>query len=160
MQALWAIVSAGLFTRPWCPMSARVRILRMFGATVGDGVRIRSGVRVHWPWKLVIGDDVWIGVDAWLLNLEAIDIGSDVCISQQVLLCTGSHDARSSTFEFDNAPIIIEDGVWVATRATVLKGVTVGSRSVIGATALVTRDVPPNATVLAPASQLKSRRSK
>jgi putative colanic acid biosynthesis acetyltransferase WcaF len=149
-QALWFGVSALLVERLWCPSRVRVALLRLFGAQIGKRVLIRHGVRVHLPWKLTIADDVWIGVDAWLLNLEPITIGSNVCISQAALLCTGSHSAESESFEFDNAPIRIEDGVWVAARSTVLRGVTLGAGAVIGATALVTQDVPPGATVLAP----------
>jgi putative colanic acid biosynthesis acetyltransferase WcaF len=70
-----------------------------------------------------------------------------------VLLCTGSHDRTSASFEFDNAPIRVEDGAWVAARATVLRGVTIGRDAVVGATALVTRDVPPQGVVLAPRAQ-------
>lgn len=151
-QVTWLLVSGTVFARWWCPARLRVMILRVFGAEVGRGVLIRHRVRIHWPWKLTIGDNSWIGEEAWLLNLEPIAIGSDVCISQAVLLCTGSHDARSATFEFDNGPIRIEDGAWVATRATVLRGVTVGGDAVVGACALVTRDVPSGSRILAPTS--------
>jgi putative colanic acid biosynthesis acetyltransferase WcaF len=65
-------------------------------------------------------------------------------------LCTGSHDRHSSTFEFDNAPIRVQHGAWIATRATVLRGVEIGEDAVVGATALVTSDVPSGAVVLAP----------
>ena len=99
-----------------------------------------------------------IGVDAWLLNLEPISIGSNVCISQGAMLCTGSHDAKSPTFEFDNAPIVIEDGAWVATRATILRGVTIGRDSVIGATALVYSNVPQASRVLASPTTIQTRR--
>jgi putative colanic acid biosynthesis acetyltransferase WcaF len=148
----WLTVSGLVFTRWWCPAKVRVALLRAFGATVGDGVLVRHRVRVHWPWKLTIGDDTWIGEDAWILNLEPVTLGSDVCISQGVLLCTGSHDRQSPTFEFDNAPIRVEDGAWLAARSTVLRGVTVGAGATVGACALVARDVPPGATVLAPAA--------
>lgn len=150
VQAAWMLVSGTVFTRWWCPARARVVLLRAFGAQVGTGVLVRHGVRIHWPWKLVIGDNTWIGEGAWILNLEPVTIGSDVCVSQTVLLCTGSHDRRSPTFEFDNAPIWIEDGAWLAARSTVLRGTRVGRGAVVGAGALVTRDVPPFATALAP----------
>ncbi|GAA2064434.1 hypothetical protein GCM10009722_27270 [Williamsia deligens] len=65
-------------------------ILRAFGASIGHGVVFRHNVRVHWPWRLTIGDNSWIGEGAWILNLERVHIGDDVCISQDVLLCTGS----------------------------------------------------------------------
>lgn len=152
-QAAWQLASS-LLVVPWfVPPRVRVIVLRAFGAKIGTGVNLRAGVRVHWPWKLEIGDDSWIGERAWLLNLEPIRIGSDVCVSQAAFLCTGSHDRRSPSFEFDNAPIRVEDGAWIAARATVLRGVTVGADSVVGATALVTKDVPPGATVLAPRAQ-------
>lgn len=154
-QIAWLLCSGLVFTRWWCPARLRVDLLRAFGATVGDAVLVRHRVRVHWPWKLTIGDRSWIGEGAWLLNLEPIVIGSDVCISQGVLLCTGSHDRRSPSFEFDNAPVTVEDGAWVAVRATVLRGVTVGADAVVGAGSLVTRDVPPGSTVLAPAARAR-----
>src|SRR5690349_3406752 len=105
VQVLWLFVSGTIFTRWWCPARLRIQILRLFGAEIADGVLVRHRVRIHWPWKLSIGANSWIGEGAWLLNLEAITIEDNVCISQEVLICTGSHDPRSPTFEFDNAPI-------------------------------------------------------
>ncbi|MDX6218232.1 MAG: putative colanic acid biosynthesis acetyltransferase WcaF [Frankiales bacterium] len=147
VQAVWFAVMNVIFMAWWCPARLRPALLRAFGATVGEGVFIRHRVRVLWPWKLTVGNDVWIGEDAWLLNLEPITLGDDVCLSQGAYLCTGSHDWRASDFRYDNAPITVEAGVWVATRATVLRGVTVGRDAVIGAQALVTRDVPAAAIV-------------
>lgn len=156
-QALWVVTSSCVLEKVWFPSSMRVKVLRAFGAHIGDDVLIRHGVRVHWPWKLSVGDHVWIGVDAWILNLEPVTLGSNVCISQGALLCTGSHDAGSPTFEFDNAPIDIRDGAWIAARATVLRGVTVGEGAVVGAAALVVKDIPPNARVVAPAAVSAAR---
>jgi putative colanic acid biosynthesis acetyltransferase WcaF len=79
-----------------------------------------------------------------------VTIGDDVCISQEVLLCTGSHDRYSPTFEFDNASILIEDRAWIAARATVLRGVRIGADAVVGATALVTSDLAVGAVAFAP----------
>ena len=152
VQLLWMIVSDALTNRWWCPNSLRVKVLRAFGAQIGNGVLIRYNAKIHWPWKLEIGDYSWLGEEAWILNLENVSIGSDCCISQQALICTGSHDRYSPTFEFDNGPIAIGNSVWVATRATVLRGVTVGDGATIGALALVTRDVPVGGTVFAPRS--------
>lgn len=155
IQLSWLLVSGLIFTRWWCPASLRARLLRLFGAQVGSGTVIRQGVRIHWPWKLTVGDHTWIGEGAYLLNLEPISLGNDVCLSQQALLCTGSHDHREASFDFDNAPIDVEDGVWVAARATVLRGVRIGTGAVVGATALVTQDVPPGSIVLAPQAQVR-----
>lgn len=151
-QALWVALSTMLFTQVWCPNRLRCSILRAFGASIGNGVLIKHDVRVQWPWKLSIGDNSWIGVGAYLYNIEQLTIGSDVCISQQAFLCTGSHDHRSPVFEYDNGPIVLHDGVWVGARAVVLRGVTIGANSVIGATALVASDVDASTVVLAPQS--------
>ncbi len=137
VQALWFAVLNLVFVKWWCPSRLRVRILRMFGATVGTGVLIRHRVRVHWPWKLAVGDHAWIGEDVWMMNLEPLTIGHDTCLSQGARLICGSHDRRSPTFEFDNGPIVIGDGVWVAAGCTVLRGSVVGDYAVLGANATV-----------------------
>lgn len=149
-QVAWMVASDLLTTRWWCPLRLRIAVLRRFGATIGEGVLIRHNVRIHWPWKLSVGDNSWIGEDAWILNLEPVTIGSNVCISQGVLLCTGSHDRRSPTFEFDNAPIAVGDGAWLAARATVLRGVEIGHACTIGTNAVVYSNVPAQSMLLAP----------
>lgn len=144
-QALWFCVLNTVFIKWWCPAGWRPRLLRLFGAEVGHGVFIRHRVRVLWPWKLVIGNDCWIGEDVWLLNLEPITLGDDVCLSQAAFLITGSHDRNSATFEYDNAPIAVRRGGWVAARAVVLRGVEVGEEATVAAGAVVATDVPPGA---------------
>ncbi|MGC0362817.1 putative colanic acid biosynthesis acetyltransferase WcaF [Rhodococcus sp. 27YEA15] len=150
VQIAWLIVSGSVLSQWWCPNGVRVAVLRRFGADIGDGALVRHRVRIHWPWKLKIGAHSWIGEGTWILNLEPVTIGSNTAISQDVLLCTGSHDHRSPTFEFDNAPIVIGDRAWIAARATILRGVRVGDDAIVGATALVTKDVAGGTTVLAP----------
>lgn len=150
VQIAWFVVSGAVLMHWWCPGTVRVAVLRLFGAHIGPGTLIRHRVRIHWPWKLSVGASSWIGEGTWILNLEQVTIGDDVCISQDVLLCTGSHDRMSVTFEFDNAPIRVDEGAWIAARATVLRGVHVGADAVVGATALVTKDVAAGALVVAP----------
>ena len=132
-QIAWLVVQNLVFRGWWLPMRARPAILRWFGASVGEGCRIRQDVRVHWPWKLSMGDGCWLGEGAWILNLEPVTLGSAVCISQEALICTGSHDASSPTFDFDNAPITIGQGAWVCARAIVLRGATVAAGEVVPA---------------------------
>lgn len=155
-QALWVATSTLVFTRVWCPNRLRCAILRWFGAEIGAGVLIRHRVTVQWPWKLSIGDNSWIGTNTELYNIDTIDIGSDVAVSQHVYLCTGSHDRHSPTFEFDNGPIVIENGAWLCARSTVLRGVTIGANTIVGATALVSRDVPPDSIVRPPQSTVSA----
>lgn len=147
VQALWVAAMNLLFSAWWFPRKLRPPLLRAFGATVGDNVFIRHRVRVLWPWKLSIGDDCWIGEDVWLLNLEPITIGHDVCLSQGVFLCTGSHDRRQPGFFYDNGPIDVRPEVWLAAESLVLRGVVLGEGAVVGARAVITRDVPPDQVV-------------
>jgi putative colanic acid biosynthesis acetyltransferase WcaF len=143
VQAIWFATQNLIFYKWWLPADLRPAILRIFGARVGRDVFIRHRVRVLWPWKLSVGDNSWIGEDAWILNLEPVSIGHDVCVSQGVFLCTGSHDMSSPSFEYDNGPITISDGVWLGAQAMVLRGVSVGEGAVVAARSKVSSDVPP-----------------
>ncbi|GAA4471179.1 DapH/DapD/GlmU-related protein [Rhodococcus olei] len=149
-QVLWVATSTLLFTQVWCPNRVRCVLLRGFGADIGTGVLIKHRVNVQWPWKLSIGHDSWIGTGVDLYDVDRIVIGSNVCISPHAYLCTGSHDRRSPVFEYDNAPIVIEDGAWLCARSVVLRGVTVGANSVIGATSVVSTDIPADSVVRPP----------
>jgi putative colanic acid biosynthesis acetyltransferase WcaF len=143
VQALWFAVMNLVFSQWWCPARLRVVVLRAFGATVGPNVLIRHRVRVLWPWKLSIGENSWIGEGAWLLNLEPITIGANVCVSQEAMLCTGGHDHRAADFRYRNGPIRLEAGCWVGARAIVLPGVTVGSDAVVAAGVAARRSLAP-----------------
>ena len=140
MQVVWFAVQHLIFVKWWLPARLRPPMLRLFGAQVGDRVLVRHGVRVLWPWKLTIGNDVWIGEGAWLYSMEDIRIGRDVCVSQEAFLCTGSHDPRDATFPYKNAPIVLEDGTWIAAQVLVLPGAVVPSGTVVPARDRVTRD--------------------
>lgn len=144
-QVLWVVTSRMVFQAWWLPARLRPGILRFFGADIAKGVLIRERVRVHWPWKLRVGRNSWIGEGAWLLNLEPITIGDDVCVSQEALLCTGSHKRYDPAFGYDNGPIVIENGAWIATRAIILRGVVVGAEAVVPAGATVSSSVPSGA---------------
>lgn len=148
VQMLWFVVLNLVFFRWWCPRRFRCTLLRWFGAQIGRHVFIRHRVRVMWPWKLTVGDDCWIGEDAWIINLEPVSIGHDTCVSQGVVLCAGGHDPQSPTMEYKNAPIVVEPMVWLGIQSLVLPGATIGEGSVVGARALVTKDVPAGTRVL------------
>src|ERR1044071_7461888 len=113
-ELLWLFASLVLFRL--CPLSLsslKRTVLRMFGATVGHQVTIKPQVKITFPWKLTIGDYVWLGEECWLLNLDRIEIGNNVCISQRAFLCTGSHNHKLSTFDLITKPITVDDGAWL-----------------------------------------------
>lgn len=143
VQMLWFFVGAPLVRCPLLPFSGVRRVLlRLFGAEIGRGVVIKPGVRVKFPWRLSVGDHSWIGEDCWLDNLADIRIGTNVCLSQGVYLCTGSHDWSDPAFGLIVKPISVRDGAWVGARASIAPGVTVGLSSVAAMGSVVTRDLP------------------
>src|SRR5579859_3880583 len=110
MQALWFFVGLPLLRCQLIPSSAFRRVLlRTFGATVGRGVVVKTGVRVKYPWRLRVGDYSWIGEDVWIDNLGDVQIGSNVCISQGAYLCTGNHDWSDPAFGLRVQEITIGD---------------------------------------------------
>lgn len=141
----WFTAQNILFRCWWFPARFRPSLLRAFGAEVGEGCVIRHGVRIHWPWNLRLGNNVWIGEYAWLHSLVDITVGDDVCISQFAAVVTGSHDANRADFAYDNAPVVIERGAWIEARAMVLRGVTIGHHAIVGANAVAYKDLAPRA---------------
>lgn len=142
---LWWLVQALLFAPSPQPLYAwRVFLLRLFGAKIGQGVKLRPSVRVTYPWKVTIGDNAWIGDRAELYSLNEITIGDDACVSQDCYLCTGSHDHRQPDFPYDCAPITVGPQAWLAAGCFVGPGVTIGAATVAGARSLVLKDLEPN----------------
>ncbi|RXG20444.1 WcaF family extracellular polysaccharide biosynthesis acetyltransferase [Leeuwenhoekiella aequorea] len=95
------------------PNQFKCILLRLFGAEIGKGVVVKPRVNIHMPWKLQIGNYVWIGEEVFILNFEFITIGNNVCISQRAFLCGGNHDYSDVSFRYRNGPISLEDGSWV-----------------------------------------------
>ncbi|MEO8204676.1 MAG: WcaF family extracellular polysaccharide biosynthesis acetyltransferase [Chthoniobacterales bacterium] len=148
VEVLWVITRCLFFTTNWpFPSAFKTFLLRTFGAIIGEGLVIRAGVYIHFPWRLRIGSHVWIGEGVKILNLAPVEIGSNVCISQATYLCTGSHDYRKETFDLITKPIHIHDGAWLSASTFIAPGVTIGAQSVVSAGAVVFQDVPENVLV-------------
>ena len=139
---IWTLVQNIFFKTFLLSSVLRILILRAFGASIGQGVLIRRGIKIHFPWNLEIGDDCWIGEEVWFINHEKIKIGSNVCISQRSIICSGGHDYRSASLEYSHKPIEIKDGAWVCLDAKVLPGVTIGECSVVSAGEVARKSVP------------------
>ena len=162
-RQLWDVVYALFFrTVPRSRAMAWKRfLLRAFGAKIAKNVRIESTATFWAPWNLSIGENSWIGGGARLYSVDKLTIGANVVISQEADLCTASHDITSPIFELITNPITIGDGAWVACRAAVLPGVTIGEGAVLGYAAVVTKDVEPWAVVAGnPATLIKKRELK
>ena len=143
-KALWFLLHALFIESSWMPvMGLKVFLLRRFGAKVGQGLVIKPSVRIKFPWKLEIGDHVWLGEGCWIDNLDYVKIGSHVCISQGAQLLTGNHDYTVSSFDYRNAPIVLEDGVWIGAQTVVCPGVTCQSHSILTVGSVATKNLEP-----------------
>lgn len=140
---LWWLIQAVFFPLSWHNFNGfRGWLLRLFGAKIGKGVVIRPTARFTYPWKIAIGDYSWIGDDVVLYSVNHITIGCHCVVSQKSYLCTGSHNISDVTFSLVTAPIIVGNGVWIASDCFVAAGVVIGANSVIGARSSVFRNIP------------------
>ncbi len=130
--SLWYFVNALFVRASWNPfMGIKVALLKAFGAKIGRGFVIKNNVTIKFPWKLTVGNNVWLGEQVWIDNLDEVSIGDNVCISQGALLLTGNHDYTLTSFDYRNAPITIEEGAWIGARTVVCPGVTVHSHAIL-----------------------------
>ena len=100
--------------------------------------------------KLVIGEKCYINTDVFFDLSDHITLGNRIAVGHQVIFLTTSHDAshpHKRGGDLLSAPIYVGDGAWIAARATILPGVTVGEGAIVAAGAVVTKDVPPHTLV-------------
>ena len=140
------------------PSSLKTKLLRIFGAKIGQGLVIKPRVNIHFPWKLEIGNHVWIGEEAFLSNFEKFTIGNNVCISQRSFLCGGNHDYRNPAMPYRNGPITLKDGAWVGACCFIGPNVTIGTDTVITVGSVIVSNQEGNNVITKPiAPQTKVR---
>ncbi len=120
----------------------RCFLLRLFGAKIGSDAIVRPTARFTYPWKVEIGDCVWIGDDVVFYSLDRITIGSHCVVSQKTYLCTGSHDSSDPAFGLITAPIAVGNGAWIAADCFIAAGVKIGANALISARSSVFKDMP------------------
>ncbi|HEX6097608.1 MAG TPA: acyltransferase [Thermoanaerobaculia bacterium] len=150
---------------------ARAAAWRMRGARIGSKTRIGAAVRARRPWcielgtrveiehgvflkvvedaaRLAVGDYAFIGTGAEIDVAESVAIGAHTLIAPNVFITDHTHNAAAG-LRLDeqgsrSAPVVIGADAWIGTRAVILPGVTIGDGAIVGAGAVVTKDVPPN----------------
>jgi acetyltransferase-like isoleucine patch superfamily enzyme len=109
--------------------------------------------------QFAIGKNSVINQKCRLDNRGGLYIGDNVSISSEVVILTADHNLQSASFAGRNCPVIIEDYVFIGTRAMILPGVTLGRGCAVGAGSVVTKDVPANSIVAGiPAKQIGVRK--
>lgn len=135
-------------------------VLRELLGYVGEGVVVRPPIYVDYGRYITIGARSFVNYGLVALDVAPIRIGEDVRIGPNVQLLPPTHpleaEARRAGWE-GGRPIVIEDNVWIGGGAIVLPGVTIGHNSVVGAGAVVTRDVPPDTLVTGNPARIQKR---
>ena len=157
-RVLWGLAHPLFRYSPRPCFAWRRLLLRLFGADVGRQVNIYPSTRIVLPWRLTIGDWSSIGEDALIYNLGQVTVGRAVTISQRAHLCAGTHDYRRDDMPLLRLPITVEDRAWICADAFLGPAVRIREGAVVGARAVVTKDVAAWAIVAGnPARQIGSR---
>lgn len=125
--------------------------LRTFVAKLDEGAMINSSFYMEFANHLEMGVNSFINYDCIMLNNAMVKLGDNVLVGPKVSFYTAMHpiDAKQREQWLVYAkPIIVEDNVWIGGSATILGGVTIGKNAIVGAGAVVTKDVEPNTIVV------------
>ncbi len=142
-RSLWYVCNALFFQSFFHSYQLKVLLLKLFGAKVGVGVIIKPNVNIKYPWKLAIGNYVWVGEAVWIDNLAQVSIGDNVCISQGALLLCGNHNYKKPHFDLMTGNITLEDGVWIGAKCIVGPNVVCKSHSVLTVMSFANKSLEP-----------------
>lgn len=130
-------------------------------AQVGTHCFFAMGIETRYGKKIRVGNHCIINKRVLLDGRGGqLTIGNNVDIAQEVNIWTLSHDPHDDSYTNAGGDVVLEDYVWIASRATILPGVRIGRGAVVAAGSVVTRDVPPMTLVAGvPAVKIGERRS-
>lgn len=120
---------------------ARRFFYRIEGMKIGQGSTIHMGAIFYNAKNIKLGRDSIIGENVVLDGRDKLTIGDHVDIASEVMIYNSEHDIDDESFKASSAPVEIEDYVFIGPRAIILPGVKVGKGAVVGAGAVVTKDV-------------------
>lgn len=141
----------------------RWALLKAISFDVGDNVRINENCYIRHPSKLKIGNNVSIWPMTYIECSGGVYIGNDVSIAHSVTIMSEEHLYKAHAVPIKDQGIVyssvhIEDDVWIGAKAIILSGVTIGRGAIIGAGAVVVRDIPENSIAVGvPAKVIKKR---
>ncbi len=160
-RLLWTVACPFFRHSPRPCFGWRRLLLCVFGAKVGCNVNIYNSAIIYMPWNLEIGDWSSIGEYVFVYNLGKVVIGRYSTVSHRTHLCAGTHDYSDPAMLLLKRPITVGDQAWLCTDTFIGPGVNIGEGAVVGARAVVVKDVPPWTVVAGnPAKKIKKREVK
>jgi maltose O-acetyltransferase len=134
--------------------------LRRRGAHIGDDVFLSPANIAGTLSKFSVGDETFLGRVSIQVH-DQVTIGRRVCINDGAIILSASHRVDDPAWSSFSKPVIIEDYVWIAVGALVLPGVRIGRGAVVGAGAVISRDMPPYSVAAGnPARVTEGKRSR
>jgi maltose O-acetyltransferase len=123
----------------------RDRLLHELLGECGDGVHIRPPFHLEYGTRVRIGAGTFFNYDCLMLDVAPVTIGAACQVASRVQFITATHpiDPKPRRIGWESAkPITLGDNVWLSSGVIVCPGVTIGDHTVVGAGAVVTRDLP------------------
>jgi acetyltransferase-like isoleucine patch superfamily enzyme len=127
--------------------AVRLAALRALGAEIGRTSTVFRGCRIDSARNLRLGERCVIGWNVVLDARGGITFGDDVIVASDCQFITAEHDVHARDFRDRYAPITVGRWAWIASRAMVMKGVSVGEGGVVAAGAVAVHDVAPYVVV-------------
>ena len=148
-----------LNTAYYTPDEVRELLSELFGYQVPSSFRVFPPFYADFGKNITVGEGVFINACCHFQDHGGVIIGDGCQIGHNVVFATLNHgfppEERQTTYP---APIVLGKNVWVGSNATILPGVTIGDNAVVGAGAVVTKDVPPYTIVGGiPAKEIRKR---
>jgi putative colanic acid biosynthesis acetyltransferase WcaF len=142
LRFFWYFINVIFFKSSFFPFNfLKIFLLQLFGCSLGKGVVIKPNVNIKYPWKLSLGNYVWIGESVWIDNLDNVTIGNHVCISQGAILICGSHNYKKQSFDLITKEITLNDGVWIGAKSIILPGVVAESHAILSAGSVISKNL-------------------
>ena len=144
LPASYRFQPLGRFAK-WCRGVACKRLFRY----CGKNVNVEKGANFYTGWEIELGDNSSLGVNCFVPY--DLKVGKDVMMGPYVVIIGDNHEFSRRDIpmrlqgRIEYSPVVIEDNVWIGARAILLPGIKIGNGAIIGAGAVVTKDVPPYA---------------
>lgn len=143
-RTCWYFINSFFFNSSFPINGIKVFLFKCFGGKAGKGIIIKPNVNIKYPWRLQLGNYVWIGENVWIDNLDDVIIESYVCISQGALLLCGNHNFKKSSFDLITGKIILKEGSWIGAKCVVGPNVIVDENAILQVGSVATKNLEAN----------------